>query len=88
MNANFLARLSEVEGHAEFLNNFMMGVRTMLVAHMEAMEELFPGVAKATAARADMHRRSALHIGEQGWADSIETLQDEIRERFDLPAND
>lgn len=88
MSEALAARVRELEERTEFLSDFGLAVRSLVMAHIDAMNSLHPGTAQATAAGADMHRRAAIDIGQYGWAEGIGSLLDELRDRYTLPAND
>jgi len=88
MARNIESRLAAAEDLARFLEAQAMAQRNFAMAQIEALNELVPGFAKTMAAKADLKRRAAAHIGELAWAENLESLLDELRERFDLPAND
>ncbi|MBV2147921.1 hypothetical protein KRZ98_06400 [Sphingobium sp. AS12] len=71
-----------------FLGAQIEGLRLLLTAHIETTERLLSGSAAATANNAEMKRRACLMVGQIETATALEALLDNLRDRFDMPAND
>lgn len=80
---------AELALRLDFLDAQILALRSLVITQMEVLEARMPGFAQATTKGAEVHRDAVLMAGEPIWAQAIETILDELRQRFpSSPAND